>query len=89
MAQNPPKTRDEQIADGQRIEALLREPAVQDALVELDQQYWTHAKASTDDAVTLAVVAKARALGDLRIKLDAVVHNGKIANATRERDNRR
>lgn len=84
-----PKTLDEQVADGQRIEALLREPAVRDALTELDQQYWMQAKASTDDAATLAIVAKARALGDLSNKLDAVVHNGKIANATRERNNRR
>lgn len=79
------KSLDEQVGDGQRIEQLLRDPATAEALAELDARYWKEAKASTDDAGVIAAVSKARALDDLRTKLNAVVQNGKVANAQRER----
>lgn len=82
------KTQEEEIEHGRTIERLLAEPAVQAAIADLDSKYWKDAKAGKSDAEIILAVAKARALGDLSVKLDAVVHNGKIATANRERSNR-
>jgi hypothetical protein len=83
------KTLEEEIADGRRVEQLLADPATRGALAALDRQYWNEAKASTSDAGVIAAVAKARALDDLSVKLTAIVHNGKVATATSERQKRR
>lgn len=82
------KTEAQEIADGQRIERLLADDAVKLELAELDKKYWKDAKEASTDAEALAAVAKARALDELQTKLTAVVHNGKLAEATRKRAGR-
>jgi hypothetical protein len=84
-----PKPLEDQIADGKRIDQLLADPAVRESIADLDADYWKEAKSSPTDAGVLAAVSKARALGDLGTKLNAVVQNGKIATVTRERTSRR
>lgn len=67
------------IADGNRVEQLVADPAVKNAIRKLDEKYYQEFKNANDEQTRTAAWAKARALDNLAGELLAVVDNGKLA----------
>lgn len=83
---------EKEVADGARIDALLKDESVIAAFALLDKRYWTSFKTCRDDTERNQLGARASALEDLKNELQVIVDAGIRANATlqgRERRARR
>lgn len=79
---------EKRIAEGARVEAFLRDDAVQNALKRLHERYYRDFKSAATPDAREAVWAQAKALDDLCTELAATVDSGTRASVERQRRDR-
>lgn len=85
----PDKTTEEQINDGRRIAAFIKDECVDSALSRMERKYYEEFKASTSSEERVRSWAKARVLDDFLDELRAIVSTGERAATEQERNARR
>lgn len=85
MSEQDKLTEQQQIEDGQRIEAFLNDPVVKKSMDRLKTDYFAEFMKAEGVEQTMLVKAKVKVLEDLTVEFLKVTHAGQVAKIQRDR----